>query len=203
MRSAHGETVYEQAVPSYTHANPLMAWLFWQRLRVVMRYLERIELGSVLDFGCGSGVLLPFLADRTSSVLAADLVSGPSEFLLRQLDRRAIPVITSPGFLSTLGDRSLDTIIALDVLEHVDDLERTVREFARALAPGGRVVVSGPTESAAYRMGRRLAGFTKHSHVRNIFQIEAAFMREFRVRDIRLRYLPLPFFRIFAAEWTS
>jgi 2-polyprenyl-3-methyl-5-hydroxy-6-metoxy-1,4-benzoquinol methylase len=180
-----------------------MAWVFWQRLRVVMCCLERIEIGTVLDFGCGSGVLLPFLADSATSVLAADVVSEPAEFLLRHLGQRAIPVITSPGFLGTLADRSLDTIVALDVLEHVEDLDGTIREFARVLSARGRVVVSGPTESAAYRMGRRLAGFTTHSHLRNVFQIEAAFARAFRIRRISVLRYPLPFFRIFTAERVS
>ena len=145
-------------------------------------------------------MLLPFLADRATSVFAVDMVSEPSEFLLRYLDHPAIPISTFQNVLGTLGEHSLDTIIALDVLEHVDDLEQTLHDFGRALAPGGRVVVSGPTESVVYRLGRRLAGFTKHSHVRDIYQIEAAFARQFRVRRIAVFRYPLPFFRIFAGE---
>ena len=52
----------EAAFPAYSHPNPFINWLFWQRLRKTMEYIEgSAPYQRVLDFGCGSGVLLPFL----------------------------------------------------------------------------------------------------------------------------------------------
>jgi SAM-dependent methyltransferase len=51
-----------------------------------------------------------------------------------------------------------DLIVALDVLEHVKDLESVLASLLRLLASGGRLVVSGPTENIFYRIGRRLSG---------------------------------------------
>ena len=53
----------EIGFPAYSHANPLISWLFWKRLHTVMDWIERrAPFKSALDFGCGSGVMLPFLA---------------------------------------------------------------------------------------------------------------------------------------------
>ncbi len=44
----------------------------------------------------------------------------------------------------TRGDGSLDAIGCFDVLEHVPDYRAALREFARVLAPGGRLVLTVP-----------------------------------------------------------
>jgi 2-polyprenyl-3-methyl-5-hydroxy-6-metoxy-1,4-benzoquinol methylase len=52
----------EAAFLAYSHPNPFINWLFWQRLRKAMETIERgTPYRRILDFGCGSGVLLPSL----------------------------------------------------------------------------------------------------------------------------------------------
>jgi 2-polyprenyl-3-methyl-5-hydroxy-6-metoxy-1,4-benzoquinol methylase len=58
------------------------------------------------------------------------------------------------------------------VLEHIDDPEPVVQKLMALLAPGGKMIVSGPMENLLYKTGRWLAGFSGHYHVRNIYQIE-------------------------------
>ncbi len=42
------------------------------------------------------------------------------------------------------ADGSFDEIECIDILEHLDDLPRAMREIHRILAPGGRVHIEGP-----------------------------------------------------------
>jgi 2-polyprenyl-3-methyl-5-hydroxy-6-metoxy-1,4-benzoquinol methylase len=65
----------EQALPAYPRRNRLMRWLFWQRLRRVVRYFNRcVSPGSkVLDFGCGVRKLIPLLSWRGYKVTGIDL----------------------------------------------------------------------------------------------------------------------------------
>src|SRR5512143_2204172 len=70
----------EIGFPAYSHANPLIKWLFWKRLHTVMDYVEkRAPHGRALDFGCGSGVMLPFLSAACVEVVAADVDLLPLE----------------------------------------------------------------------------------------------------------------------------
>lgn len=190
----------EQAVPAYIHPNRLMAWLFWQRLQVVTRYLESQSLGRVLDFGCGAGVLFPFLLPRSQQLVAYDLDYQVSRFTIENLELKGVCLLDEPLGLDVLEPGTIDTIIALDVLEHVDDLHDVCQRFEQLLSPWGQIVISGPTESLAYRMGRRLAGAKQHFHVRSIYDIERQMVECFEWHLIARLYPPVTLFRVSVAR---
>ncbi len=159
----------EMGVPSYLHRNPAMRWLYWRRLDVALR-LAGSDLGTVLDFGCGPGMLLPLLAARANRVLAVD---DHLEVARRLADRFACPNVSlAPSeSVAAMPPASADLILALDVLEHVPDLPATVAQLCRILVPGGRLLVSGSTENLLYRCGRRLAGFSGCYHRRSVYTV--------------------------------
>jgi hypothetical protein len=90
-------------------------------------------------------------------------------------------------------------VLALDVLEHVADLKETIAAIAAAMAPEGRLIVSGPTENALYRLGRRLAGFSGHYHRRAVGDVEAALRERFRIVAKRVVVPLLPLFVVLEA----
>jgi 2-polyprenyl-3-methyl-5-hydroxy-6-metoxy-1,4-benzoquinol methylase len=191
----------EQALPAYSHRNRLMRWLFWQRLRRVVRYLERKAPpgARVLDFGCGVGMLLPLLAWRGFQVTGVDLDIRHTQSFL---DAFQIPNVTIlPAFrLTELPASQFDVITALDVLEHVPDLNETIVRLGNLLKPGGKLVVCGPTENALYRLGRRLAGFSGAYHLRNIEDIRQAVHQHFPTVSLGTIYPWLPLFKLFEAS---
>src|SRR5688572_10463587 len=70
----------EAGFPAYSHPNPLINWLFWQRLRTAMKHISKTApYGRILDFGCGSGVMLPFLSKNSKQVIAMDMDLLPLE----------------------------------------------------------------------------------------------------------------------------
>ena len=192
------------AFPSYTHTNRLMAWLFWRRLRVVMNFVEKMPRRiSALDFGCGGGVMLPFLCDRFSRVVGYDVDTRPAERVLGRLGLG--DDVELVGAAQVPPDRlegPFNLILALDVLEHVDDLEQVSDQFASALDQDGVIVVSGPTESTAYSLGRRLAGFTGDYHLSNIYRTRDVLKKRFALTTLATLYYPFPLFKIYLARRT-
>lgn len=95
----------------------------------------------VLDLGCAFGFgtrLLP----RRYETYGHDLDHAYVEHA-----RRAVPraVITEgPADAVPYPDEYFDGILLLDVLEHVPDEAAVVREIARLLRPGGRLILSVP-----------------------------------------------------------
>jgi SAM-dependent methyltransferase len=71
------------------------------------------------------------VAARVARYVAAD-ISGQG--VDRREDLQAL----------TLGDASIDVVLAMDVLEHVPDDRRAFLEVARVLRPGGRLVLHVP-----------------------------------------------------------
>jgi SAM-dependent methyltransferase len=186
----------EMAVPSYTHPNPAIRWLFWSRLDTAVSLAAPARGETILDFGLGTGILLPTHHRTAGHVVGADIELGPARALARRL---ALPTefVQAQDFArwSRLHPASVDVISALDCLEHVEahELTELTLSFATVLRPGGRLVVSGPTESFAYRLGRFAAGFKNEYHHRNIRTIDVELRRAWsRERLVRLPPLPLP-----------
>lgn len=194
----------EAAFPAYTHRNPLINWLFWQRLRTVMARIERRQpYGVVLDFGCGSGVMLPFLSQISSRVVAMDVDLVPLERVKAHVPLASNVEVRDAGTFSLrdLTQDSLDMIVALDVLEHVKDLPGTLRDMLVALKPDGQLIVSGPTENFLYRMGRKIAGpeYSGAYHERGMAEIRTELSRLAPVESIATLYWPAPLFEIISA----
>ena len=191
-------TYDEAALPAYTNSNPLMRWLFWQRIEIVLRYLETIdELGSVMDFGCGLGVMLPYLNQRAKNVIAVDKDIGPAQGIASEMQWSRITFASDISTVSEEYNRVFDVILALDVLEHVDDPDCAIRRFAQLLKKDGKLIVSGPTESILYRIGRKLAGYSGDYHCRDIYDIERSVRLHFVTSRIAVLTPLIPFFVIF------
>jgi 2-polyprenyl-3-methyl-5-hydroxy-6-metoxy-1,4-benzoquinol methylase len=192
----------EAAFPAYSHPNPLINWIFWQRLRLVMNYLERnAPYERLLDFGCGSGVMLPFLASISQQVSAVDVDVYPIQMIQKylKLPKNIDIYDISKIQLDSFQAESFDAIIALDVLEHVDDLPRNLSILCKLLKPGGQLVVSGPTENIIYRLGRKIAGseYSGDYHERDVSQIRKELAKIAKIQHIATIYHPFPLFEIF------
>jgi len=104
---------------------------------------------DVLDFGCGDGQLSLFLAEekRPSRVLGVDINSAA---IARAKDSLSgFPVADGVEIDFALGssetipvhDRSFDTLLAFDCMEHVMRPGPILREWYRVLRPGGRCLI--------------------------------------------------------------
>lgn len=195
----------EAAFPAYSHRNPVINWLFWQRLRKVMDHIQSAApYANILDFGCGSGVMLPYLSSISKHVTAMDV-----DLLPIQSVQKYIPLPQNVDVkdatqiaVSDLPANSFDLIIALDVLEHVHDLPQTLRELLALLKPGGGLIVSGPTENILYRLGRKVAGpeYSGAYHERGIAEIKNELLKTTTLEHIATLYWPIPLFEIFSAK---
>lgn len=204
LQDAEHGRLDEAGFPAYSHPNPLINWLFWQRLRTAMNYIEtHAPYENTLDFGCGSGVMLSFLAKHSKTVTAMDIDLVPLERVKTYIPLAENIQVLDANQVSTsqLTPKSFDLINALDVLEHVDDLPHILAALLTLLKPGGRLVVSGPTENILYQIGRKLAGpeYSGEYHERGIAEIKHELSRLARVEQIATLYWPVPLFEVFVA----
>jgi SAM-dependent methyltransferase len=104
--------------------------------------------------------------------------------------------------LQDLPRASFDLIVALDVLEHVENLPDTLADLHALLRPGGQIVISGPTENFLYRLGRALAGpeYSGSYHERGISEVRMQLAERMQVIPIATLYWSFPLFDIFAAR---
>jgi predicted TPR repeat methyltransferase len=173
----------EMAIPSYLHPNPALRWMAWRRVTVIADHLARVAKrnagGSttIMDFGCGTGVLLETCRQHADQVYGVDLVLDSARLLVSEWKLDHITLLHPPEATAQVAPGSLDVIVAAEVLEHVEPLEPTLEQFRTWLKPGGTLLVSLPTENALYRLGRRLAGFSGHYHHANAGTIDPVIAR--------------------------
>jgi len=110
-----------RSLPGWSIRKPLADWL-------------RAEGGSsagkrVLDVGCGVKPYFPFFSDA-SDYVGADVQENRHADLVGAVEDLPVP------------DGSFDIVLCTQVLEHVDDPSKAVRELHRVTAPGGRVLAS-------------------------------------------------------------
>jgi len=194
----------EAAFPAYSHPNPLINHLFWQRLRKVMEYLEKeAPYEYVLDFGCGSGVLLPFLCKISAHVVAVDIDLLPLSIVGRYRDFPPNLKVydLKQVQLRELPAASFDRVVAMDVLEHVEDLLMVENDLTSLLRPNGELIISGPTENFFYRLGRKLAGreYSGHYHKRSINKVRKL-LANMKIIPIAKLYWPIVLFDIFSVR---
>ena len=118
---------------------------WWRaRARLTLALLDRIGVRApdrVLDAGCGWGTTLDALERRGYRAVGADV----SRRALEAIDRpgRALAELDLTGPLpGEVG--GFDAVLALDVIEHLDDDRAAVARLGALARPGGLVVVGVP-----------------------------------------------------------
>ena len=88
---------------------------------------------SVLDVGCGEGVLTARWADRLGEgrIVGIDLEDPKLRAEWAQRQRPNLEYLACDASALTFGDDEFDTATAIEVLEHVPDPEETLREMSR------------------------------------------------------------------------
>jgi 2-polyprenyl-3-methyl-5-hydroxy-6-metoxy-1,4-benzoquinol methylase len=100
------------------------------------------KLGRVLDVGGGIGATSVYLKEqgRAERVFVLDIIE---DGFLPGVDAHASVNLDGPDTLTEIGE-TFDTILCLDVLEHLVDPWNAVRQLTTLLNPGGVIVASLP-----------------------------------------------------------
>jgi SAM-dependent methyltransferase len=121
---------------------PSYVWRAGQqrRLEMILEAAGERSSGWVLENGCGVGMYVERLAAFSSHVIGLEYDFERA----CEARTRAEHVLCAAGEKLPFPDDAFDLIISHEVLEHVQDDRMAVREMARALKPGGRLVVFVP-----------------------------------------------------------
>ena len=110
------------------------------------KIVRAIELkGDLLDFGAGKGLLTTRLLQmgRFDSITATDLMQRP-----KHLPASVRWIAADLNVTLDLPESVFDTIIAAEVIEHLENPRALVREWFRLLRPQGTLVLSTPNNES-------------------------------------------------------
>ena len=133
------------------------------RWRAIRKVIE--TRGSVVDVGCGDGMLTLEWAKASPSVSVRGIdldVEAIRQAEQTRLGLGAHNVRFEVADVSTSDLGSTDSVLMLDILEHVDADWELLRSASRAMRPGGRLVVSTPTPNFPRFFGREFHDAVGH-----------------------------------------
>lgn len=96
-----------------------------------------------LDVGCGGGLATEALASRGLHITGIDISEASLESARRHAAEAGVDTVqyrTGSAYEIPFPDASFDGVVISDVLEHLHDVPRAVREMKRVLRPGGVLV---------------------------------------------------------------
>jgi len=117
--------------------------------------------GAVLEVGAGAGANIPYLLNpRVTRFLGLEPDGRLFATMARETSSAGPPAVGArQGMMADLppGER-FDTIVYLDVLEHIEQDRQEVADAASLLNPGGRLVVLAPAFQQLYSEFDRAVG---------------------------------------------
>jgi len=115
-----------------------------------------IQAGSVLEIGCGNGVILKNIASRCDLLTGVEVSANRCQLARENIAGIEPPIKIVQGNLELgldMPDASFDVILWADVIEHVVDVFAAMREVSRLLTTGGLLITSTPNMAyARYRI---------------------------------------------------
>jgi SAM-dependent methyltransferase len=127
------------------------AWYEYNSLRFRMKHalalIQKAELGTAVDLGCGSGYALIMMKlmgfKRVTGIDISDRMLATARELLNKhgLANEVELYKADAQNLTMISSGSVDVCIALGLVEYLDDDEHLLREINRILTTGGTAII--------------------------------------------------------------
>ncbi len=137
--------------------------------------LVKPHLGpEILDVGAGHGTFSALFASH-GHVVATEISARSVDRLLTRFAEDPRVEVRKADLADALTGQSYDSVVLINVLEHIEDDALALKQIAGALKPGGRVVLWVPAFSELYSDFDRRVGHFRRYRIKALTQlVEAA-----------------------------
>ncbi|MFA5240013.1 MAG: class I SAM-dependent methyltransferase [Phycisphaerae bacterium] len=123
---------------------------WWERflrdfeVRNALNGFEKEHFSNGLELGCGSGKHSKYLAHFCKKLIALEF---NEDRLIEQSNDKVTFVIGDAQDLSRFGDGEFDLVFSSNLIEHLSDLDRCLRECARVATDNGLIIHMVPNRT--------------------------------------------------------
>jgi len=155
---------WEDASWAYYSRNPLIREIYFSRLRKVLEMADEKRGQKILDLGTGSGVLIPSLG-KYNKVYAIDrekMFIKKAKKIAKMSNVKAICIRQDISSKLPFKNSFFDAVFCVSVLEHIEDLDKVMKEVKRIIKPGGLFIVGLPIERFLVKSAFNIFGIKQH-----------------------------------------
>lgn len=116
----------------YQSPNPISRYLIGNFLDSLYKLVKPLEFTSLIDVGCGEGMVLNHLSPLLASVDCQAVDLDPDEVKDAQQNLPFASVQQGSAYELPVSHASVDLVLCTEVLEHLENPERAIIEFHRA-----------------------------------------------------------------------
>jgi len=116
------------------------------KIKTALENIKTERLGSILDVGCGTGILFKHVDCRADTIVAIDVsLRTLKQARKRQqiVEKATVHLVRADADNMPVQDRAFNSVFAVTVLQNVPDPNKTLKEMQRAAKHDGIFVVTG------------------------------------------------------------
>jgi demethylmenaquinone methyltransferase/2-methoxy-6-polyprenyl-1,4-benzoquinol methylase len=134
--------MFDDVAPRYDITNTVLSFAQDRRWRRQTRQCLELERGDrVLDLAAGTGVSTIELARGGAMAVACDFSLGMLRAGRANRQRRRVPFVAGDATRLPFRDGQFDAVVISFGLRNVSGVPEALREMARVVRPGGRLVI--------------------------------------------------------------
>lgn len=116
------------------------------RYEIVMNLIgKEIRNKTILDVGCGDGVLSWMLANRGAKVVGIDISKEAIAFAKERCKNiQGLKFVIASAYEIPFRNQSYDYVVCSEVAEHLSEPVRMISEIRRAWNEKGKIIISTP-----------------------------------------------------------
>jgi demethylmenaquinone methyltransferase/2-methoxy-6-polyprenyl-1,4-benzoquinol methylase len=134
--------MFDDVAPRYDITNTVLSFAQDRRWRRQTRQCLELERGNrVLDLAAGTGVSTIELARGGAMAVACDFSLGMLRAGRANRQRRRVPFVAGDATRLPFRDGQFDAVVISFGLRNVSGVPEALREMARVVRPGGRLVI--------------------------------------------------------------
>jgi len=133
----------ERMIPNYHKGTVMYA-------EHMTRYMSAVDIAknkTVLDIASGSGYGTKMLSEKAQKVYGVDVDGDSIKYAKENFPANNIEYLLGDGESIPLKDSTVDLVVTLETIEHIENYKKFISEIKRVMKDDGMAVISTPNKS--------------------------------------------------------